>query len=276
MQLTFTPDLCSIFLKDETTYYRLQQIIDKHFPHRVGRKDKIILFPKEDELHQRRYFLKLISKLYQKNQNQKKDEVAKLEGSLNKILKFSLLQSGALMPHLNIKLLFENDGAILFKLESNNRLLISYLKNYFKDHLIQYRLKTHTLTLFPNSYDTFKQLEKLVGNSKHLGWIINFHFKKEDLSLLEKRLKNKNGRKRRLNSLYGLLEEYFALLGCSAKDSFEKIRKQYLALVKQYHPDMNSYRSKELTSLYREKFENIQIAYEMIKTYYNEQGSICA
>ena len=190
MQLTFTPDLCSIFLKDEITYYRLQQIIDKHFPHRVGRKDKIILFPKEDELHQRRYFLKLISKLYQKNQNQKGDEVAKLEGSL--------------------------------------------------------------------------------------GWIINFHFKKEDLSLLEKRLKNKNGRKRRLNSLYGLLEEYFALLGCSAKDSFEKIRKQYLALVKQYHPDMNSCRSKELTSLYREKFENIQIAYEMIKTYYNEQGSICA
>ena len=48
--------------EDAKTFYYLQNIADKHFHKKIGRKDKMIIFKDQDELVQRRYFLKLIHK----------------------------------------------------------------------------------------------------------------------------------------------------------------------------------------------------------------------
>lgn len=272
VQLFFTGEMCAISLKDPSVYYRLQHIIDNHFPHRIGRKNKIILFPKDEELHQRRYFIKLIAKLYKNiNPEDSDKDLKNLEKSHSKTLKFSLLQTGALLPHLHINIYFEDAHAIVFKLENNDRLLVSYLKNYFKDHLIQYRKRNQTLTLFPNSDSTCKQLKKLVTTQKHMGWYIHFHYDKKALKDFEKRFHLKFERKKRFNALHGILEEYFLALGCSAQDSFSTVRRHYLKLVKKYHPDMLQDKPSSLVVNYRQKFEQIQIAYEMVRTYYQEQ-----
>ncbi|NLC28202.1 MAG: DnaJ domain-containing protein [Campylobacteraceae bacterium] len=274
MQLFFTQEMCAISLTDQSVYYRLQHIIDKHFPHRVGRKDKIIIFPKDEELHQRRYFLKLIAKLYEKsNTKQKPEDLKKLKESHSKILKFSQVQTGALLPHLHIKIRFENAHAIVFQLENNDRLLVSYFKNYFKDHLVQYRMRSHTLTLFPNSDLTCRRLEKLMASQKHMGWYIHFHYDISSFENFKKEFRLRFERKRRFKALHGILEEYFVALGCSAHDSFATVRHHYLELVKKYHPDKLQDKSSDLVVHYRQKFDNIQVAYEMVRTYYQEKES---
>lgn len=273
MELAFTPELCAITVSDRAVYYRLQHIIDEHFPHRVGRKDKIILFPKDEELHQRRYFLKLIAKLYKKS-NPNEALLEQLHNSHSKTIKLSLTQSGMVVPHMHINLRFENHHAIVFELVNNDRLLVSYIKNYFKDHLVQYRMRSRTLTLFPNSDLTCKRLEKLIQTQKHMDWYIHFHYDKQLFEQFEKAFKIRFERKRRFDALNGILEDYFKALGCSMNDSFETVRRHYLKLVKEYHPDLLHGKSSDLVAHYRDKFEKIQVAYEMVRTYYQENAKI--
>jgi molecular chaperone DnaJ len=83
----------------------------------------------------------------------------------------------------------------------------------------------------------------------------------------------KINRRKKFNALYSLLEEYYEVLDCKAEDTFETIRKQYLKLVKQYHPDTISYTNRALVSQYSEKFQSIQHAYEMIKIHFEHEKS---
>lgn len=273
MELAFTPEMCAITINDRAVYYRLQHIVDEHFPHRVGRKDKIILFPKQEEFHQRRYFLKLIAKLYKKT-NPDEATLKELYDSHSKTIKLSLLQQGMVIPRMNINVYFENNHAIIFELANNDRLLVSYLKNYFKDHLIQYRMRNKTLTLFPNSDLTCNRLEKLLQTQKHMAWYIHFDYDAKTFKNFEKALKVRFERKRRFNALHGILEEYFKALNCNVNDSFETVRRHYLELVKEYHPDRLQGQSQDLIAHYREKFDKIQVAYEMVRTYYQDQAQI--
>jgi molecular chaperone DnaJ len=276
MQLSFTPEMVAITVEDSPVYYRLQHIIDQHFPHRVGRKDKVIVFAKEEEVHQRRYFLKLIAKLYKNTHtNISEEELDALQKAHTKTLKLSLAQKNQLLPNLRIGVGFDQQ-AIVFNLGTNNRLLVSYLKQYFKDHLIQYRMRTHTLTLFPSGIATCERLEKLMEERKHMAWFISFIYDINAYDAFKKNLQLRSKRKRQFQLLQGMLEEYFAALGCSAHDPFAKVRQQYLTLVKLYHPDRHQNSSQELLQRYREKFEKIQIAYEMVKNYYQEGDSSCA
>ncbi|MBE0494895.1 MAG: DnaJ domain-containing protein [Campylobacterales bacterium] len=277
MQLSFTPEMVAISVEESDVYYRLQHIIDQHFPHRVGRKDKVIVFAKEEESHQRRYFLKLVAKLYKNTHpDASSKEIDALKNAHAKTIKLSLSQKNQLLPNLRISVMFDTPQAIIFDLGENNRLLVSYLKNYFKDHLIQYRMRTHTLTLFPNNDTTCARLEKLMGERKHMAWFISFIYDTQAYEAFRQNLHTRFERKRRFHTLGGLLEEYFAALGCTMQDSFSKVRQQYLTLVKLYHPDRHQNTSKELVLHYREKFEKIQTAYEMVKNYYQDSEVACA
>jgi molecular chaperone DnaJ len=271
MQLSHTPEMVAITLEDEAVYYRLQHIIDQHFPHRIGRKNKVILFPKENEEHQRRYFLKLVAKLYKNHHTHaSKKTLEALKYAFHKTIKLSLLQQNQLLPNLHIPVWFDDNYAIVFDLGTNNRLLVSYLKNYFKDHLIQYRMRSHTLTLFPNTDHTCQRLDKLFAEKKHMAWFIHFCYDNNAYATFKEGLHVRFERKRRAKALNGILEEYFTTLGCTIQDSFTKVRRQYLALVKLYHPDRHQHSPGEVVAHYREKFEAVQSAYEMVKAYYQE------
>lgn len=60
------------------------------------------------------------------------------------------------------------------------------------------------------------------------------------------------------------LEEEYRLLGVKPHERFETIRKKYLLLAKQYHPDTLEASLKN-KPLYKQKFQDIQEAYERIK-----------
>lgn len=274
MQIVKSPEMVSINLDDSLVYYRLQTIIEKNFPSKIGRKNKIILFYKEEELVQRRYLLKLIAKIYKKTYPKtKKRELEKIENFYAQTIKFSLIQKNQVLPNLQIPINFDDTGAITFTLESHNRLFVSYMKNYFKDHLMRYRVKTKTLTIYPNSNETTKRLNKLFETREHLAWYISFSYSKRSYETFTQYWNNRASRKRHSRALGGILEEYFSILGCSNSDSFKRVRAEYLKLVKLYHPDHNTSKNALTIVHYREKFEQIQIAYEIVKTYYSQDDT---
>ncbi len=65
----------------------------------------------------------------------------------------------------------------------------------------------------------------------------------------------------------GVSDKSYAVLGCDAKDSDEKIKRRYRKLVNDFHPDKIASKGlpEEFTRFASEKFQEIQAAYEEIK-----------
>ena len=56
-------------------------------------------------------------------------------------------------------------------------------------------------------------------------------------------------------------------LECHYQDDFEQVKKNYLKLAKEYHPDNVFGQDEEIIESYSDRFRRIQEAYEKIKHY---------
>ncbi|MBE0490868.1 MAG: DnaJ domain-containing protein [Sulfurospirillum sp.] len=275
MQVSFSHDMISISISEDTkTYYYLQNLTEKNFTKKIGRKNKTIVFKQEDESVQRRYFLNLVSKIYAKKHPRNFKKMCKeIRNSIDKTIKISLLQSNQILQQLNIRVIIEDNYAIILDIGSKNSLMVAYLKNYFKDHLIKYKLRDHTVSIYPNSLKTAQLLEQLLSQSELLGCFVTFIYDAQQIIIFKEVLTQKIRRSKPFGGILGLLQEYYEVLGCRIDESFTTIRKQYLKLAKQYHPDTNNFQDGVMANQYREKFELIQNAYEMIKIHFEHQKS---
>lgn len=275
MQISFSHDMIAVTIEDDAkTFYHIQNIIEKNFSKKIGRKNKTIVFKQDNEDVQRRYFLKLINKIYKRKNDITDDTTShRIIESLDKTIKVSHLKSNQLQQQIKIKMKIEDNYAIIFNFEANNSILISYLKNYFKDHLVKYKLRNNTLTVYPFSEITSKLLEMLLNKKEIIGCYVDFIYNINEFLEYKNTLTKKMARKRKFNALFSLLEEFYDVLNCKADDDFETIRKNYLMLVKQYHPDTVSHINPSLTAHYSDKFQIIQHAYEMIKVHFEHEKS---
>ncbi len=277
MQISYSHDMIAITIQEDAkTFYFLQNLTQKHFLKKIGKKNKIIIFKQEDENVQRRYFLKLVSKIYKrKNKNSKKEEIEKIKNSTNKSIKLTLLKSNQILQRIDIDMHVEDNYVVIFKFDVNYSILVTYIKNYFKNHLVSYRSKTKTMTIYPNGERTILLLEKLLKKEELLGNYIAFDYDKSEFANYKATIEKKRNIKRRLFVLFSLLEEYYKILNCSMNDSFDVVREKYLSLAKQYHPDRLNLQSRSLVAQYTKKFQEIQYAYKMIKSHYlHERKSI--
>ncbi len=275
MQISFSPEMLAVTIEDDaSTFYHLQNTIEKNFSKRIGRKNKTILFKQEDEEVQRRYFLKLIAKIYKRKKKLFDNEIStRIKDSLDKTIKITHLKSNQLQQQLKIIMKIEDNYAVVFYIASKNSVLVSYLRNYFKNHLIKYRLRNNTVTLYPHSNNTAKLLEKLLNQKEIIGCYVDFSYDINEFLTYKNSLTNKMERRKKFNALFSLLEEFYEILDCKADDTFETIRKNYLTLVKQYHPDTISHTNPSLSSHYSQKFQTIQYAYKMIKIHFEHEKS---
>lgn len=275
MHVSFSHEMLAVTIEDDAnTFYHLQNIIEKNFSKRIGRKNKTIVFKEEQEEVQRRYFLKLLAKIYKRlNQNPDEKTLKTIQDSTEKSIKISHLKSNQIQPQLDISMNIEDNYAIVFSIDGKNSVLVSYLKNYFKDHLVKYRLKNNTITIYPNSEKTATLLEKLLSQTEVIGCYVDFHYDITQFLQYKKTLFTRLRRKQKFNALFSLLEEYYEVLECRAEDTFDTIRASYLKLVKQYHPDTISHSNPSLVSQYAQKFQNVKHAYEMIKIHFEHEKS---
>jgi len=270
MQISYSHEMIAITIQEDAkTFYFLQNLTKKNFTKKIGKKNKIIVFKQNDESVQRRYFLKLVSKIYKrKNHNSKKEELEKIKNSTNKSIKLTLLKSNQILQNIDINMHIEDNYVAVFNFDVNYSILITYIKNYFKDHLVSYRSKTKTMTIYPNGEKTIFLLERLLKKKELLGNYIFFHYDLLEYDNYKNTLEKKKNIKRRLYALFSLLEEYYNVLGCCSNDTFEEVRQKYLKLVKQYHPDRLDLQDSSLAIQYTKKFHDIQYAYNIIKSHY--------
>lgn len=270
MHVSFSHNMLAITIEDDAkTFYHLQNIIIKNFQKCLGKKDKTIIFRDENETVQRRYFLKLIAKIYQKKHPHAASEIiVRIQQAYNMSIKIAHLKSNQLQQQLKIRVFIEDNYVVVFEISAHQSILINYLKNYFKSHLVRYRIKKGTFTLYPLGEQTAKLLDKLLNKKEIVGSYIDFIYDISAFITYKNTLREKINRKKRFLAIYSLLSEYYEILGCSDKDSFEEIRTRYLRLVKQYHPDFLSKQDRLLQMHYIEKFRTIQNAYDMIKIHF--------
>jgi len=275
MQISFSPEMLAVTIEDDpSTFYHLQNTIEKNFSKRIGRKNKTIVFKQEEENVQRRYFLKLIDKIYRRKNIIYDENISfNIKDALDKTIKITHLKSNQLQQQLKITMKIEDNYAVVFDIGTKNSVLISYLRNYFKNHLIKYRLKNNTATLYPYSEKTAKLLEKLLNQKEIIGCYVDFTYDINEFLIYKNTLTKKINRRKKFNTLFSLLEEFYEVLDCKINDNFETIRKNYLLLVKQYHPDTVSHTNPSLINHYSNKFQIIQHAYEMIKVHFEHEKS---
>lgn len=139
------------------------------------------------------------------------------------------------------------------------------------------RLKdTHIIvevSTFSEHYNTLeKRLQKMDFNKKH-----RIHFLKyvyflcakiancHDLSFYNK-LINSSHKAIELKALKTKkLTQYYSVLGAKVDDPMSVVKKKYLKLAKQYHPDKVACANNAKIKMYTTKFQMIQQAYETLK-----------
>lgn len=252
-------------------YYSLQNLIEKNFKKSIGKKNKIIIFADDDELHQRKYLLKFIAKFYEQHNPKAKERFLKIiKNSYEKSLKLTLIKENELIANVNIKISFKQD--ILLKLESSNKLLVSYLLNYFSGTKADYIQAKNHIKITPKDKDFMQKFENLLQKKEHLNWNIEFSYNKIELENYKAAFLSPK-KTRQFNALENLLEEYFEICGCKKGDSFSMVRQSYLTLAKIYHPDRHQSSSFKMQEYYRQKFEHLKLAYELIKSYFEKNNN---
>lgn len=265
MQVIQTLKSISVNTDDINVFHYFKNLISKNFSKVVGRKNKILSFFIEDEIPQRRYFLKVLDQSYRKSTN---EGIQNLQDAHFKTFKLNFEQNNMLKTLLFIEVQFAYPH-ILMKLNANEKLFISYMKNYFKNHIRQNN------TLFMLEYkdeSTLKLFEAFAEQNEHLKYRVNFNINYNEYKNFRQKFHNKENTQWKFNALAKLFSPYFATLECTPQNNLNEIRQKYLVLVKLYHPDFHHNKSTAEKMYCREQFEKIQIAYDNLKALYKNKS----
>ncbi len=263
----------NIIIKDDAqTFYYLKSLIDKNFKNKIGSKNKIIVFNDSDEEIGRKYFLKLLSRIYARKTNKKLKKIWQIEKAYNKMIKITLLKQNQIQNIVNFRLNFcKKSGAIELKMDMRNRLILRGLQNIFDSYKVLYRPSNSTVLIYDFDKHVIKKLNELTSTKEILGNFIHFYFDKKIFNEIESFLSDTPKKRESVNLL---LEDFYKMLNCSQKDSYEKIRASYLNLAKKYHPDNILSDNALIIKVYSKKFQKIQQAYKTIKEYHKYIGNV--
>lgn len=262
MQVVQNLESISINTQDFSFFKEMKNIINKNFSQNIGKKSKLISFYVESETTQRRYFLKLLSILNRKYNN---ENLQNINTAYYKKFKLNLVSVNSLKVMMNCNLDFKRKDIILnfSHLEKN---LILYLNNYFKNHEINI-VKNKIIITYKDEV-TLSLLDKFCECNEHLNYCINFTLSELAYLQFKKEIKNELKKDNRFLNICMLFEEHFNTLGVEVGANFNEVRNKYLKLSKVYHPDFHAEKSEEVKKVLKEKFEEISLAYESLKPLY--------
>ncbi|RUT51062.1 adenylosuccinate lyase [Campylobacter fetus] len=270
MQITQTLESITITTDDCDLFLNLSNKIRQSFANAIGNRDKVIIFYNENELVQRKYFLKLIGKIYANSVGKGIDFLL----THHKNIKLVYKKPNSLQILINVDVKFENSRVVL-DLKNSEDLFTKYLIRGLGDTRHEYFESKNILVISPKTTEDVELLDNILHFREHLKYIVNFNYDKKAYDEFKKRAKILTSKTyiRRFSMLANLLEEHFETLGCKATDDFETVRTNYLNLTKVYHPDKHAGKPNEVQKSYIDKFQKIGLAYEALKPYFKEQKS---
>lgn len=270
MQIVQSLESISVNTDDIALFKQLKELMSKNFSKILGKKYKVFSFFVENEIIQRKYFLKLIEKKYQ-NKGLKLDEISNLSEAYHKTFRLNFTQKNSLKPVILIRAKFVS-SAIILELSANEKLFISYVKGYFKNHTCEFSPENNILSIAYKDENTSALFESFASENEHLKYCVDFDINEAEFAKFKEKARKKEGNKWKFNALAKLFSSYFKTLECSPNDDLSQIRQKYLILVKLYHPDFAQHKSGIEKAFCREQFEKIQIAYDNLKALYKNNA----
>ncbi|MDO4674513.1 adenylosuccinate lyase [Campylobacter sp.] len=264
MRIVQSLETINVNTDDISLFCYLKDLITKNFSKVVGRKNKIFSFFEESEIPQRRYFLKLLDKKYCQFSN---EGIENLKEAHFKTFRLNFEQGNALKPMLSIEIDFGGKN-IFMRLSSNEKLFVSYMRNYFKEHFDSYDEGTFIFALKYQNESTFELFELFASESEHLRYCVDFKINSKDYKEWRQGIHSRENVRWKFDALAKLFGNYFSTLECTPQNDLSEIRQKYLVLVKLYHPDFQYNKSSIERAYCREQFEKIQIAYDNLKALY--------
>lgn len=268
MNVIQTLESISINTDDSAVFSQLQLMMKKNFKKSVGNKGKIISFYDKNESVQRKYFFKFLQNLYKKYHNKDLD-FKMCEFST---IKLSLIQQNILKSVVLIDANFKGNEVTL-NIKNSDNFFISYINQCCNEWDIKFNKFENIISLNIQNDESLDMLDIFLNTKEMLNYTIECNYDENLFNKFKKEIKVRHSSKfiKRFKALANLLEEYFETLGCEKTDDSETVRSSYLNLIKLYHPDRHQNKPVEIQKSYREKFENIQKAYEALKPYFKEQ-----
>lgn len=258
----------SVQTDDISAFDYFKDLIKKNFSKVLGKKYKILSFFEENEIPQRKYFLKLLQKRYA---DEGEGDIHSLTQCYHKTFKLKFKQDNTLKPVIIIEVKFDAAGIIL-QLNANERLFVRYIKQYFKNHDLEYSEVNQTLLIPYKDESTIALFEHFASVNEHLKYCVDFIIDENNYQEFKQTMSKKQGEKWKFNALAKLFSSYFQTLECTPENNLHQIRQKYLILVKLYHPDSHHGKSRSEMAHYREQFEKIQIAYDNLKALYKHNA----
>ncbi|CAD7289436.1 hypothetical protein LMG7974_01525 [Campylobacter majalis] len=268
MNITHNLESFTIKTADNRLFGELSELINKNFSKRIASMGKVISFYDENEITQRRYFLKFIKKLYEKDTG----KILNINFAEYKTIKLNYVQQNTLSKILKVNVLFSKNE-IIFRLDKSDKAFLSYIIKSLKNPSFKLNEIGTRLNIKIQNKTEIDTIKTMMSNKNHLKFIVEFKVNEIEFDKFIRNFKTQNSSKfiNRFQALAGLLEENFKTLQCEINSSYDEVRQKYLSLVKIYHPDRHTAKSEHVKNAYRKQFEAIQQAYENLKPFYKSQ-----
>jgi len=274
MKIKQTESTVNVVIKEDfQTFYYLKNLIDKNFSSKIGKKNKIILFNDPEEQIGRKYFLKILSRIYARKTKKKLKKIWQIEKAIDKTIKITLVKANQIQRYIKIGVRYHKQtNSIEITMDKQDRLITRGIKSIFKDYKVEYFPSIEKTYIKGLDKDFPKKLQHFLSTKELLGTFLEIEFDENIFDEINDIDVDKIERKNRRANI--LLEDYYKKLHCSCEDPYEKVRQSYLSLVKKYHPDGLSSDNEIIFKVYTKKFQEIQQAYKTIKEYHKHIGNV--
>ncbi|MCV6607438.1 MAG: J domain-containing protein [Campylobacterales bacterium] len=280
MIVSLHPSEIRIQIKEGSLHHKIiDNFVQKYFSNVLSLSSTTIIYHKKQEISKKKYFLNWLHSAYQKVNKEVEDGfLNQLQDNLNLPIRIKISGKKNILHGIKLKISFPHKNIMRLNVDALNDVPKTYFTNIFKKNLIDvYENQVDIQT----TVSSVTELRKLLDRDKVLGLPITFIYNKVTIKKLfgklDAKLRLKNGSKTRFKSRkqtnnhvpitqeYQELLESYKILECKQEDSKAVIKRKYLKLAKEYHPDKVYGQTEDIIKDYTEKFQKIRDAYSIIQ-----------
>lgn len=263
----------------------------KNFSNILKLSNTMIIYHRDNELSKKKYFLNWVYTAYKKTNKQVKVEFLQELQSLYALpVRVKIKGKKNILHGIKIRITFPHKNLMRMNIEALNNVPVTYFSHVFKKGLIEVRGRDIDIK---TTVTSITELRRILDRDKILGLPVTFTFNEKIVNKLfakldeklktkrskthysnNSRFKNRERREHRnhhsINEEVEVLENSYKILNCLKDDSEKKIKKQYLKLVKEFHPDTVYGQGEDIIEHYTKKFQEISDAYSTIQKSLNK------
>lgn len=254
----------------------LRTYIKKNFPHALFMTYSIMVFPRQGEELKYKIFLNTLAGLYAKCNTKVNLSVIQniLSSHTHVPVKILLTKKTAVANTMNVAIMRFGNDRLALRTNKNSELFVSYFRTFFRSSLVRINPDKTLIILEFKEVSQIERFQSMLRRKIFIGsFVVSFQHNTQDVQRFFDALKkvltsHHNETSEEKEVLLSPLAQYLAVLEANEKESFESIRKRYIKLAKEYHPDRVHSDGEEKIRLYTQKFQQIQEAFNVIKEHY--------